>query len=134
MLLRQVYDNLGRPSQCDSSECDSSDSSDPPFCWETLRRTMGALTRLLFCCGTFRRAAGALIALTLPFRSFLATAVFFGLAYVKAAFESHSLGICLQSQRSVMPPFYVADMEYFPSTGLKNKHFRGTLVQHGVCR
>ena len=34
LLLRQVYHIFGRWSinKCDSSECDSSDSSDPPFC------------------------------------------------------------------------------------------------------
>ena len=50
------------PSSSDSSKCDSSDSFDPPFCCETLRRATGALTPLLFCCETFQRATGALTA------------------------------------------------------------------------
>ena len=64
MLLRQVSDNLER-----SSECDSSELSDPTLCRETLQRTKGALTPLLCCCKTFRRATGALKALPLHFRS-----------------------------------------------------------------
>ena len=98
-----------------SSECDSSDSSDSTFCWETLRRTLGALTLLLVGCGTFRRAAAAPKAVPLPFRSLFATPPPFLLAYVKAVFESHSLGICFhQSQRICMSPFYVAGHGVLP--------------------
>ena len=77
MPLRQVYDNLWA-CEFDSSECDSSDSSDPPFCRETLQGATGALAPLLlfFCCQTFRRVTGTLTALPLPFRRFFVTATY----------------------------------------------------------
>ena len=113
----KAYDNLGRSSECDSSECDAPDSSDPPCCWETLRRTTGALTPLLFCCETFQRAKGALTTLPLPFCSFFATSAF-----------SASLASKLSSSLTVLGSvlFRANEVTCLPFTWRDMKHFRGT--------
>ena len=117
----------------------------PPFCCEALRRAPGALKPYLpFCRETFRRATGALTALPWPFRSFFASAAFSASITPKLSSNLTVLGsVLLKAQIVAFPPSTRWDMEYFytptPHTGSQNKHFRGTLVQHGavymyVCR
>ena len=135
LLLRQVYDNLGRSSWCDPSKCGSSDSSAPTFCWETLWRTSGSPKPLFLCRETFQRATGALTALPLPIRSFVVTAAFSAVLTLKLPSTLLALGsVFLGTNEAGLAPSTWRDMEYFHtphSTGLLNKHFRGTLVQHG---
>ena len=124
MLLRQVYDNLGRSSDCDSSECDSSASSDPSFCCETL----------------LQRAPGALTALPLPFRRFFATAAISASMTSKPSSNLTVLAsVLLRTNEVACLPFTGWDMEYFHTlpTELHNKHFRFRLCWCSmvyVCR
>ena len=119
-LQRQVCDNLGRRSEHDSLECDSSDSPDPPIFCETFRRAMGALTALL-----------------LPFRSLFATAAFSATSLTQSCLrvsESWNL-FCLDPTKWHASLLMVGHEVLLPHplyTGLQNKHFRGTLVRHGV--
>ena len=68
MLVRQAYDNIGRPSECDSSGRQM--YLTPPSAVRPYGVLRGLLTPLLFCCETFRSATGAPTALHLAFRSF----------------------------------------------------------------
>ena len=105
---------------CLSSECDSSDSPDPPLCCDSL----------------LRRATGALTALPMPFRSFVAT-VAFSASLTPQLSSNRSLGICfLRANEVTCLPSMWWDMEFF------HTHFTlvqgckistGTLVKHDVC-
>ena len=131
MLLRHVYTTLGDPSAYDSSECESPDSSDLPFCCDILRRATGPLIPLLFCCGTFPRAAVAFITLPLPFSSFVTTAGFSASLTSTLSLNITALALVLFRANEVAYLHFASwDMKFFHtlSTGLQNLHVRGTLV------
>ena len=132
MLLRRVYDNLWR-----SSECYSSDSSNPPPSALRPYGVQRGLCSLTLQLRPFNVLHGGSEGRTLALlQLFFGTAAFLASLTSKLSSNLKVLGSALVRDNEVACLHSALwDMECFHthSTVLQNKPCRGTLMQHGVC-